>query len=319
MISIIVPVYNAEKYLEECINSVLAQEIQDIEVILIDDGSTDNSLAICNRFANMDRRVSVYHKRNEGVSIARNKGLELAKGKYVAFVDADDIVAPDMFAVLLETAEQYKADIVSCSSACVVDEKIIKEEYGTNRIVEYSRKQALATYLIGGEINIGVWSKIFKREIIQNVRFIEQKRINEDKFFILEAILNSNKFVLNDVTKYFYYKRPESATSKAFDARWFDSLDIADITSNVIKAECEDLVFYSEVNKVKAYYWILLMMYKNGKSIEKYNEQYKRIVSYLKGTRLFSMRKFLSRNMILQILLLQISEPLLRRLKQRSY
>lgn len=319
MISVIIPIYNAEKYLKDCLESVLTQEINDIEVILINDGSTDNSIEICNEFVGKDKRVRVYSQDNEGVSAARNKGLEMATGEYIAFVDADDAVAPDMLNVLLETAKKYNADIVSCSSGCVVDGKVIKEEYGTNRIEELTRNDALMSYLIGGKINIGVWSKLFKREIVEDVRFLKNKKINEDKYFILEAILKANRFVMNDITKYYYYKRPESATSKAFDERWFDSLDVADITADRIKNECEELAFYSEINKVKSYYWILIMMYKNGESIEKYNLQYKRIVDYLKQTKLLAMRKFLSRNMILQIMLLKISEPLLRRVKQRSY
>ena len=146
MISIIVPVYNAEKYLNNSIRSVLNQDFLDWELLLIDDGSTDLSPAICDRFAALDQRVRVIHKENQGVSVARNTGLENAGGEYIAFMDADDEMKTDMLSTLYSCAEKYNADMVSCSSGYVVDGKVEREEFGTNELNVYEQKEALKNF-----------------------------------------------------------------------------------------------------------------------------------------------------------------------------
>ena len=315
MVSIVIPVYNAEKYLEESINSVLNQDLKEIEILLIDDGSTDSSPTICDSFVEKDQRVRVIHKANQGVSIARNIGLENARGDYIAFMDADDEMKPDMLSFLYSYAEKYNADMVSCSSGYVVDGKIVREEFGTNELSVYERKEALKNFLLGKTFNIGVWTKLFRKSLIEDIRFVEDKKINEDKYFIFEALLKSQTIVLYDVTKYLYFKREGSATTREFDARWFDSLDLADMIEKNVSEN--DLKQYAVVNTVQSYYWILLKMYKSIGSIEKYPEQYKRIVKLLKQADVWKIRKHLTKNMFVQILMLQISEPLLKKLKQR--
>lgn len=315
LISIIIPVYNAEKYLKETIFSILVQDYKNFEVILVNDGSSDNSFELCLELSKLDHRVKVFDQENGGVSKARNKGLMEAKGDYIAFVDADDIIKEDMLSVLFNCAKKHNADIVSCGSAIVKNNKIIKEEYGTKVTRVYNKYEALEFFLSGNNVNIGVWTKLFRKELIRDIIFSEDKRINEDKLFIFDAIMKSEKFVLYDVTKYLYVIREESATTRAFDERWFDSLDIADQIENEIKCKEPELCFYAEVNKIKSYYWMLLKMYRTSGTIDSFPEQYDRIVHYLKRTNVFKMRKFITRNMVYQILLLKISEPVLRHIK----
>ena len=137
MISIIVPVYNAEKYLRETIRSILNQDFCDFELLLINDGSKDKSLEICNEVAQKHPQIRVFNQKNSGVSAARNKGLLEAKGEYIAFVDADDLLEADMLGVLYRCAKEYNADVVSCGAGLVEDGKIVKEEYGTNTLKIY--------------------------------------------------------------------------------------------------------------------------------------------------------------------------------------
>lgn len=318
MVSIIMPVYNAEAYLAQSIDSVLNQDMNDIELILVDDGSSDSSLDICSHYADKDERVHVIHQSNQGVSVARNTGLKNANGDYVAFIDADDEMKKDMISSLYQCATRYNADIVSCSSGYVVNGEIVREEYGTNQINVYNRDEAIEQYLLGGKISIGVWTKLFKKEIISGIYFVEGKKINEDKYFIFEALLRSKVFVLYDVTKYLYFQRDNSATMKPFDARWFDALDFADEILDYVEKNEKQLQKYAVVNKVKSYYWILLKMYKSKKSLKEYKEQYKRIVRYLKRCSLHDIGRYLYRNMKIQIFFLKISEPILRVIKQRS-
>lgn len=318
MISIIVPVYNAEKYLAETIQSIMAQDYQNFELILINDGSKDRSLDICNEFAQRYLQIRVIDQKNSGVSAARNKGLLEAKGEYIAFADADDLMENDMLSALIKCADEYGADVVSCGAGLVEDGKIVKEEYGTNTLTEYDSNEALKFFLIGNRVNIGVWTKLFKKELLEGITFSADKRINEDKLFIFDALMKANKFVVHDVTKYLYCKREESATTRAFDDRWFDSLDIADEILERIGKEKKDLSMYAQVNQIKSYYWILLKMYRTQGVMDAYAEQYQRVVAKLKKSNVWALRKYLTKNMFTQILLLQISEPLLRKMKQKK-
>ena len=128
-ISIIIPVYNVEKYIERCVNSLLNQTFQNIEIILINDSSTDSSLEICNKLAEKDSRIKVIHKENEGAGMARNAALKIATGKYIGFVDSDDFVAPDMFKELYEKAEKYNSDLISENTVKLYGKRSICEAY----------------------------------------------------------------------------------------------------------------------------------------------------------------------------------------------
>ena len=129
--------------------------------------------------------------------------------------------------------------------------------------------------------------------------------------------MKANKYVVYDVSKYKYIQRNSSAT-RTFDSRWFDTIDVADLMLDTIKSKKGSLEFFAKINQIKVYYWLLLMMYRNKNSLTEYKEQYNRTVKVLKKAKLFKIRKFLPRNMWLQIMLLKISEPLLRKIKVKG-
>ena len=317
MISIIIPVYNAGEFLRETVLSVLEQDYKAIELILVNDGSKDDSLSICNELKAADDRIIVIDQPNAGVSTARNNGLKAAKGEYVLFVDADDLLEKDMVSTLYNKAVETSAEIVSCGAALIKDGLVIKEEFGTNQLYTYTREEALKFFLIGNRVNIGVWTKLFKKSVIEDLEFRKNIRINEDKLFIFEALMKANKYVVYDVSKYRYIQRASSAT-RTFDCRWFDTIDVADLMLDTIRANNANLEFYARINQVKVYYWLLLMMYRNKNSLIEYKYQYDRVVKVLKGAKLFKMRKFLPRNMWMQIFLLKVSEPVLRKIKVKG-
>lgn len=317
MISIIIPVYNAAEYLEETVQSVLNQDYREFEIILVNDGSKDNSLEICQKLKDSDERIKIINQDNSGVSTARNNGMNAAKGEYVLFIDADDLLEKDMLSTLYNKAIETDADIVSCGAAIVKDGVIIREEFGTNKQYEYTNEEALKFFLIGSKVNIGVWTKLFKKSLIEGISYRKDIRINEDKLYIFEALMNADKYIVYDVSKYNYIQRESSAT-RIFDERWFDTIDVADEMLEIIKKEKRDLQFWAEINQVKVYYWLLLMMYRNKTSLKEYANQYKRTVKLLKSAKLFKMKEYLPRNMWMQILLLKISEPLLRTIKVKG-
>ena len=317
MISIIIPVYNAGEFLRETVWSVLEQDYKAIELILVNDGSKDDSLSICNELKASDDRIIVIDQPNAGVSTARNNGLKAAKGEYVLFIDADDLLVKDMVSTLYNKAIETSADIVSCGAALIKDGVVIKEEFGTNKLYTYDNEEALKFFLIGNKVNIGVWTKLFKKSLIDDLEFRKNIRNNEDKLFIFEALMKANKYVVYDVSKYKYIQRNSSAT-RTFDSRWFDTIDVADLMFDTIKSKKGSLEFFAKIKKIKVYYWLLLMMYRNKNSLTEYKEQYNRTVKVLKNAKLFKIRKFLPRNMWLQIKLLKISEPLLRKIKVKG-
>lgn len=317
MISIIIPVYNASNYLQETVQSVLNQDYQDMEIILVNDGSTDDSLSLCREMQLKDSRIKVIDQKNAGVSVARNNGMKASKGEYLLFIDADDLLEKDMVSTLYNKAVETGADIVSCGAALVKDGIVIKEEFGTNKLYTYNNEEALKFFLIGNRVNIGVWTKLFTRSVIEGIEYRKNIRINEDKLFIFEALLRADKYVVYDVSKYKYIQRETSAT-RTFDARWFDTIDVADEMVETIRNEKSDLLFWAQINQIKVYYWLLLMMYRNKKSIDEYADQYHRTVKLLKTAKLFKIRKYISRNMWIQLMMLKISEPLLRSIKVKG-
>lgn len=166
LISVIIPVYNAEKYLEKCINSILVQSFERFELILVDDGSTDSSGTICDSYAERDSRVKAFHKQNEGVSAARDFGVAHSKGEYIAFIDADDYIAEDYLKILYHDINKYHADIACCNSSLLCDEKEIVSYDCVleNRIIknkaEYVRDYSHKLYCRV------VWAKLIRKKLL---------------------------------------------------------------------------------------------------------------------------------------------------------
>ena len=206
-ISIIVPVYQVEKYIEECLNSIQTQTFKDFEVLLIDDGSTDGSTDICKAFAAMDKRFLYVRQNNQGVSNARNKGLSLAQGKYVYFIDADDVVSPDFVQHMFEYAKKHQLDLVINLS--VLLNLSPKEEFIIPNLEPGIFTSTPQNYFHNGFL----WNKLFKKELIDkaNIRFIEKSRYREDEAFILMFYPFCKTHGIIRHGYYFYRQREDSA------------------------------------------------------------------------------------------------------------
>ena len=205
-ISIIVPVYNAEKTLNRCVDSILSQTFQDWELLLIDDGSTDRSGEFCDKYASKDQRIKVFHKTNSGVSSARNIGLDYAKGEWVVFVDADDFVKEPYLTHLLEHS-QKQVDLV-ISYAEIHDGNDIRKESYPSKLVDDTNFESM---FIENDMHwhTSPWSKLYKRSIIEkhHLRFCEGMHIGEDAVFLYSYMLYSNKI----------YKPKRSLTHGLYD------------------------------------------------------------------------------------------------------
>lgn len=221
MISIVVPVYNTEKYLGECIDSILSQTYKDLEIILVDDGSTDSSLAICRQYENKDMRVRVFHKENSGVSATRNVGINNAKGAYISFCDSDDVIKPELYEVLLEQLEKENVDRVCGGYEYLYDDGYTL--YCKPRVVDglYTKEFLLPMMIDDGTVSgflfSGVNNSIFKKEILDNnnIRFREHIKYNEDSLFSFEYAMHSNGvYSMQSHPFYLYRQHSDSSTSR---------------------------------------------------------------------------------------------------------
>lgn len=212
-VSVIIPVYNTENYLRECLDSVLAQTFTDFEVLVINDGSTDGSGRICDEYAQKDARVKVFHKENGGVSSARNLGLDHAKGDWVCFVDSDDEVLEDALQNYVNCIKSTDADII-------ISNYIVKYENGIENSVKVRigtsdlQNNDLIKDIIDGKIHGSLCNKIIKADILKKFRFDPDITYMEDKFLLIKMLLREpNVFFMNKST-YVYWQRPDSATNK---------------------------------------------------------------------------------------------------------
>lgn len=212
-VSIIVPVYNMEKYLKRCINSILAQEFTDFELILSDDGSTDSSTEICEKYVKEDSRVKLIHGTNKGVSHARNSALDIAKGEYIQFVDSDDWVAPNATGLLVHTAERNQCDLIISDFYRVCGERLApKGDIDETGIIT---REEFAGYMMENPADFyyGVlWNKLYRRDIIEEFKMRMDETISwcEDFMFNLDYIYHAKRFMALQVPIYYYVKRKGS-------------------------------------------------------------------------------------------------------------
>ena len=204
LISIIIPAYNVEKYLNRCLETVVNQTYENIEIILIDDGSTDQTPILCDTWATKDQRIKVVHKRNEGLSAARNTGMEYATGKYVGFVDSDDWIELDMFKYLYQLINKYHVEAAFCDFRRLKDKKKVKNE---KELVIIRTDEELDRYFYridGGKSSYAVWCGLYNRDVIKNIKFIIGE-INEDVLFRYEVYKNIRKIAFSNLCKYNYF------------------------------------------------------------------------------------------------------------------
>ena len=205
MISVIVPIYNVEKYLDECIKSILRQTYTDFELILVDDGSTDNSGQKADVWADKDGRITVIHKENGGLSGARNSGIKVSSGEYLFFVDSDDYIADNCLEVLLERAVQEDADIATCKFNNLWVDACRAETRMPNIDTVIEVKDYLERIYLYGVYTI-VWNKLYKRKLFEGLLF-EEGRLNEDAIIVPRLIERANKVAHSSEALYYYRRR----------------------------------------------------------------------------------------------------------------
>ncbi len=221
LVSIIVPVYNTQDYLKRCVDSLQKQTYPNLEIILMDDGSTDNSLDICRKFAEADARIKVISHPNRGVGAVRNAGLACVRGEYVAFVDSDDWVEPDMYESLLGVMVSERADMVCCSHFREMENKSeLSNAIGNSKVI-LTREEAFEALRVGKFVLNFLWDKLFRREVLADVVFPEKRQF-EDLIVSGQWLYNVSKVVYLPLPKYHYMIRNNSLTNgvDTFNLQW---------------------------------------------------------------------------------------------------
>lgn len=274
LVTVIIPVYQVEEYLEDCIKSIIRQTYGELEIILVDDGSTDNSPQICDQYAQMDSRIKVIHKTNGGLSSARNAGIDICTGKYVTFVDSDDVVADVMIEEMLNLANQEHAEIVKIGV-------IRKNNYSENIAIPkdyatYSGDGALSLLFRSNSQIVCGCGKLFTREVIGDIRF-PIDRYYEDEYFTPRMYLRAKRVVLSESEYYFYMQRDNDSIlrgkitdKKVRDSIWI-SLDRIELFHSIGKNKLEQdatIDYYYKIEHLLSR--IYEMEFYERKEIEKY-------------------------------------------------
>ena len=244
-LSVIVPVYNVERYLSHCLDSLISQTLKDIEIILVNDGSTDDSEKICRDYSEKDSRIKLYSKQNGGLSDARNYGLQYASSDVVGFVDSDDYIDAEMFEGLLNAKEAANAQIAVGGVKMVNGEGQVYMTRSLDSNAVLNRHDAMEELLKSKRITNSVCNKIFDKALFDQIIF-PVGRLYEDEYVTYRLFDRAEKVAMTNQVFYYYRSSPNSITHKVFSEREFDRIDASQIKVKYIKNNYPDLVKYAE-------------------------------------------------------------------------
>ena len=282
IVSVIIPVYKVEKYLKQCLDSIISQSFSDFECILVDDGSPDNCPNICDQYSEKDKRFRVIHQINKGLSAARNTGIENSSGEWICFIDSDDCIHPDYISILYSTAKKYDADVVSCGHISFFENDDISEKWEsqTSSFVDIKTgKEVLELHYNKGQFSFNVWDKIYKREVIINYRF-PVGLYHEDQYYNTHVLPTCTRIVSISNRLYRYRLRNSSITGNPLLGK--------DIDRIVVKYDafifCKENGYESLLSDVNRQYWRCFWKYirRSIKLNMLSSDQEKQIISYCK-------------------------------------
>lgn len=312
-LSIIVPVYKVEQYLNRCIDSILLQTYRDFELILVDDGSPDNSGKMCDDIAKTDKRIKVIHKENGGLSSARNTGLDIASGDYVGFIDSDDWVTKDMFEHLISLADSYNCEIASASYVFSNGETTFKQP--NIEVKVFNKKEALRYYMLEGMSSrisdYPVCIKIYKKILFDNIRFPEGQ-LYEDVATNFILIQKSSIYVKSNKICYYYFQDGGSITRSGFKNKDMDILKVGEqLVTLAEKENDEELLKLAKMKSARSYFSILakIAAYGIAEEIDNEEELINNLTSELRKNYIALMKSTMpmNRKLIMNLLCININ------------
>lgn len=279
-VSVIVPVYNVELYISKCIESIINQTYQNLEIILVDDGSQDSSGEICDLYENKDGRIRSFHKINGGLSSARNYGIEKATGDWYIFVDSDDWIDENMVQELIESGEKTSAEIVCCGKTLVnINGQMEKIHISKNLFNSPEKIIPLAVF--DKEVGISAWGKIYKKGLFEDIRFPENE-IHEDVAIMYQLFMKCRKIGVIDKSLYFYRNNPEGISKQNYSEKYDVVLKHDLENEKIIGNNSEELRKIMTIAVANSCVDMLIKIIKTPKGIQIYNKQYKEYKRNLK-------------------------------------
>ena len=278
LISVIVPVYNVKEYLVDCIESIVNQTYRNLEIILVDDGSTDGSSTICDEYGLKDKRIRIIHKVNGGLSSARNAGLDCANGAYISFVDSDDWLEQDFYRILYGAIKAANADIAVCG-------RYLVSEYGKEKMFcsdeqnIFSRKEALREIFCLGLVDVAAWDKLYRRSVLDGVRFPDGE-INEDTAVVYKVFNKVKLLVHVGMPLYNYRVRIGSITKSGYSEKFNVVLEHCQNLHRDIKNTDPDLLSDLSIYITHLCYNMLVKITRSDN--KRYREQFKAYYSIFK-------------------------------------
>lgn len=282
LISVVVPVYKVEKYIDKCINSIINQTYKNLEIILVDDGSPDNCGNICDEYAKKDNRINVIHKENGGLSDARNVGIEASKGKYITFIDSDDYISDNYINFLYKLIVEYKADISIGKHYVLYNNTEINT--ATGKKYELEPKQALEMMLYGDDLDVSAWAKLYKKELFESVRY-PKGRLFEDAATTYKLIDLSKKIIFSSEPIYYYVMRSDSISNKSFNDKKMDLITSTNEMTCYIGEKYNDLKKACDRRLMYSYLSTLTQLAKSDESTPNYNKYKNELMNYIKENR----------------------------------
>ena len=314
-ISIIVPVYNVEAYLERCVESILKQTYTNLEILLVNDGSTDKSGELCDKLALRDHRIRVIHKENGGLSDARNRGIDEASSNLIGFIDSDDYIDEDMYETLYRQMVASKADLSMCGHYDVYHQ-IPEKQVAEIKTWELMPEEAIKMVMEAKILSVTAVNKLYKKALFEQLRFRIGK-IAEDAFIMVDLIHQCSKIVATNEKKYYYVHRENSITTQKFSLKFLNVIEAYEQNAKMISENYPDLYDVAIMRLNWAYFYVLDRLLVDNDFKDKVLED--RLISYLKknkksilmDSRFTRARKMsflalcLSRKLYLKILLAQ--------------
>lgn len=287
IISIIVPVYNVEEYLEECIASILHQEFSEFELILVDDGSTDRSGSLCDEYAKKDKRISVIHQNNAGLSEARNTGIQAATGNLISFIDSDDYVHSAMYQLLYKNMVETESDISVCDFQYIYPHKLAVAESVRNEYKVLSSLEAVESIVRDGDRKmITAWCKLYRKNLFDDLAF-PKGRYHEDEFITYRLFYHANSIAVSEAKLYYYRQRNNSITGSYYSLKRLDKLEALkgciDFFMEKEEKELEIAARYRYLCNLQIAYYRVSMDMKSEKQLlndlkDEHKRQYKEIM-----------------------------------------
>lgn len=285
-ISVIVPVYNVEAYLERCVESILKQTYSNLEILLVNDGSTDKSGELCDQLALRDQRIRVIHKENGGLSAARNTGIDHASSDLIGFIDSDDYIDEDMYETLYRQLRESNADLSMCGLYDVFHQ-IPEKQVSEIKTWNLSSEEAIKMVMEAKILSVTAVNKLYKKELFNHLKF-EVGKIAEDAFIMIRLLDQCQKVVATNEKKYYYVHRENSITTQKFSLKFLNVIEAYEQNANIIREHYPAIADVATMRLNWAYFYVLDRLLIDSDFKDKLLED--KLINYLKQNRVNILR-----------------------------